>query len=371
MADLYLLSLALSLTIGVASTVALVALSRTERFFALFHVRGVTERPRWGGAVFLITFAATPYIASALSGEASEIFSPRSGEFLGLLAAVSLVFLVGFLDDVRLTSPYLRSFVFFLAGAAVYAAGYRIDDIGLPWGMVLDFGPYGGFFVTVLWVYATINAFNWLDGNDGVAAGVGIFACVTMAVVAGNSHHPTVALLLVVMTGAMLGFLPFNLPPASAYVGDSGAYVLGFVLGALSIRGAEGPTEQWFVAVPLIALGYPILDLTLATVRRILAQTHPMRGDADHIHHRLIAHGAGPRGLLVIIYSYAALFSIGAILVHYVDATWLEAAVVLTLLTVIGVTLARLGYVLTLWNSRSVVWLRQRFFAPEPADVSE
>ena len=91
--------------------------------------------------------------------------------------------------------------------------------------------------------------------------GVAIFACVTMAQIAAHSSHPTVALLLVALAGAGLGFLPFNLPPASAYVGDSGAYVLGFILGTLSIRAATGPTDQIFIAVPLVALGYPILDL--------------------------------------------------------------------------------------------------------------
>lgn len=363
MLEVYLLTLALSITIGVATTVALLMLSRTERFFALFHVRGTDEKPRWGGVVFLATFALTPFLASALSPRADDFFSPKSGSFLGLIAATSLVFLVGFLDDVRLTSPQLRSIVFVAGGVAAYAAGYRIDDIGLPWGPVVHLG-FAGFAVTVLWVYALTNAINWIDGRDGVSLGVGIFALVTMAQVAANSGHPTVALLLVAMVGAGLGFLPFNLPPASAYVGDSGAYALGFVLGTLSIRAATGPTDQVFIAVPLVALGYPILDLVLATVRRVLHHQHPMVGDQDHIHHRLEMYGAGPRGILVVTYGLAALFSVGAILLHYVNETWMEATVLAVLLAVVGATLARLGYIVTLWNSRSIVWLRQRVFAP-------
>ena len=133
------------------------------------------------------------------------------------------------------------------------------------------------------------------------------------------------ALLLVALAGAGLGFLPFNLPPASAYVGDSGAYVMGFVLGTLSIRAATGPTNEVFIAVPLVALGYPILDLVLAPTRRLLQHRHPMIGDEDHIHHRLEAYGAGPRGTLVVIYGLAALFSVGAILLHYFQQTWMEA----------------------------------------------
>jgi UDP-GlcNAc:undecaprenyl-phosphate GlcNAc-1-phosphate transferase len=363
MLDVYLITLVLSIGIGVGATVLLLALSRTERFFALFHVRGTMERPRWCGVVLMATFALTPFIASALSSHASEFFSPKSASFLGLLAATALVFMVGFLDDVKLTSPMLRSAVFIVGGAAAYSAGYRIDDVGLPWGPDIHLG-FAGLFVTILWIYAMTNAMNFIDGRDGVSLGVGIFACITMAQVAAHSSHPTVALLLVALAGAGLGFLPFNLPPASSYVGDSGAYVLGFVLGTLSIRAATGPTNQVAIFVPLVAFGYPIMDMVLATVRRILHHKHPMIGDEDHIHHRLEQYGAGPRGTLVVIYGLAALFSVGAILLHYIDDVWVEGLVLGTVLVVVATTLLKLGYIVTLWNSQSIVWLRQRVFAP-------
>jgi UDP-GlcNAc:undecaprenyl-phosphate GlcNAc-1-phosphate transferase len=327
-------------------------------------VRGELEKPRWGGAVFLATFALTPYVASAISPHASEFFIPKSGEFLGFLAATSLVFIVGFIDDVKLTSPGLRTVVFLAAASAVYAAGYRIDDVGLPWGQSIDFG-WTGFFVTMAWIWLTTNAINIVDGRSGVALGVAIFAAVTMAVVAGHSSHPTIALLLVALAGAGLGYLPWNLPPASAYIGDSGAYVLGFVIGALSIRAATGPTDQIFIAVPIIALGFPILDIGLAFTRRLLDRRHPMMRDEDHIHHRLELAGAGPRGLLVIIYGFAAVLSLGAITLHYVSSTVVEAAVLVGLVVAIGGTLLKLGYIVTIWNSHSVVWLRQRLVAVE------
>ena len=365
MVDIYILTLALSLGIGLLATAGLVALSKTERVFGLFHVRGMDEKPRWGGVVFLAAFALTPFAASALSSEASEIFTPRSGSFFGLLAATAMVFAVGFVDDVRLLGPGLRSLVFMIGGAAVYAAGYRLDDIGLPIGPDVHLGPFGGFVATVLWIWLTTNAVNIIDGRDGAALGVAIFAAVTLAAIAAHSHHPAVALLLVALAGAGLGFLPFNLPPASAFIGDSGAYVLGFVIGTLSIRGATGPTDAVFIAVPVVALGYPILDIGLAFLRRLLHGQRPMIGDQDHIHHRLEQAGAGPRGLLVIIYVIAGVFSLGAILLHYVDALWMEGAVFATLLATVGVTLFRLGYVVTMWNSHSIVWLRQRVFAPE------
>jgi UDP-GlcNAc:undecaprenyl-phosphate GlcNAc-1-phosphate transferase len=365
--DIYLLTLALSLGIGVVVTLLLLALSRTERFVGLFSIRSLAEKPRWGGVVFLATFALTPFIASAISGEASGFFTPKSGSFLGFVAATTLVFLVGFLDDVRLTSPTLRSAVFITGGVAVYAAGYRIDDIGLPWGPELHLGVFG-LLATVFWIYATTNAFNFIDGRDGVSLGVAVLAAVTMAQVAAHSSHPTVALLLVALAGAGLGFLPFNLPPASAYIGDSGAYVLGFVIGTLSIRGATGPSDAVFIAVPLVAMGYPIMDVVLSPLRRMLEHRHPMMGDEDHIHHRLEQLGAGPRGLLVITWGLATLFSGAAILLHYVHNFWVEGLVFAALIATVTLTLLRLGYLLTLWNSHSVVWVRQRVFAPAPRD---
>ena len=367
MVDMYFLTLALSIALGAALTLLLLGLSRTERFLRLFHVRGSAERPRWGGVVFLSAFALTPFIAAAISGQAEEIFAPRSGAFFGLLAAAALVFYVGFIDDIKLSSPYLRMAVFLVAGSAAYAAGYRIDEVGLPRGYSIDLG-WVGFFLTVLWIAAMTNALNFVDGRDGVSAGVGIFACVTMAAVAQSSDHPTVALLLVALAGAGLGFLPFNLPPAAAYVGDSGAYVLGFLLATLTIRASTGPTDQVFVLVPLVALGFPLLDLVLQATKRVLHHQHPMKGDGDHIHHRLEQYGVGPRGLLFIIYSTCALFSLGAILIHWVDETWMEAAVLLAVGGIISLVLMRLGYIVTMWNSRSIVWLRQRVFAPEQPD---
>ncbi len=362
MLDIYLLTLAISLALGVGLTVLLQAVSRSPRFAQLFHVRGVAERPRWGGVVFLATFALTPFIAAAVSHRASEFFTPKSGSFLGLVAAAALVFAVGFVDDVRLTSPWSRTAVFIAAGIAVYAAGYRLDDIGLPWGPTLHFGVFG-IIITVVWIYATTNAFNFIDGRDGVALGVAVLAAATMAQIAAHSSHPTVALLLVALAGAGLGFLPFNLPPASAYTGDSGAYVLGFIIGTLSIRAATGPTGDVFIAVPLVALGFPIMDLVLAATRRALQRRHPMIGDEDHIHHRLEVAGAGPRGIIAIIYGIAVLFSAGAIIIHYVDNVWVEAAVFAGVLATVLVTLLRLGYIVTLWNSHGVVWLRQHVYA--------
>lgn len=371
MLDVYLITLALAVGLGLTATLLLMAASRTARLAGLFHEgRGASERPRWGGVAIFLAFALTPFIASAISDRASELFSPKSGDFLAFLAACALIFAVGFLDDWKVLGWRPKLLAQVAAASAVYSAGYSIDQVGLPWGPQFPLGLMAPV-VTVVWVVFFTNAINLVDGRDGVAAGVAILAAVTMAQVAANADHPTVALLLVAVAGAGLGLLPFNLPPASVYLGDSGALLLGFILGSLSIRAATGTTEAVFIAVPIVALGFPILDTVLAVVRRVLDHRNPLLGDQDHIHHRLEHAGFGPRGLLAVLYTISALLAGGAILLHFVHVFALEALVLVGMLLLVAAILTKLGYVFSLWNSASLLWLRRRLGGADepPASV--
>lgn len=360
MIDVYFLTLGLAVALGFAATFGLLVVSRTVgRDRLVREGRGSSERARWGGLAIFVAFAVTPFIASAISPHAADLFSPKSGHFLAFLGACGLVFAVGFLDDWKMLSWRTKVLAQVAAASAVYSAGYKIDAIGLPWGSELDLSIMAPV-VTVLWIVFFTNAINLIDGRDGVAPGVAVLAAVTLAQVAANAQHPTIALLLVAMAGAGLGLLPFNLPPASIYVGDSGALLLGFILGSLSIRAATGVTDAVFIAVPVVALGFPILDSVLALVRRALDHRHPLIGDEDHIHHRLEVAGFGPRGILMVIYSVSALFAGGAILLHHVRVFPLEMAVLVATLLMVALILARLGYMISLWNSASIIWLRRR-----------
>lgn len=377
--NVYLLTLLLAAAIALATTLGLQALSRAGalavagewadryigRLVPLDRRAGPVARPKIGGLAVFLAFAVTPFLASALSSEASELFSPKSRTFLGFLGACSLVFAIGLVDDWRAMS-FKQKFVGQVAAAgAVFAAGYRIDSVSFPWGPEIDLG-YAAIFATIVWVVFFTNAINLVDGKDGVAVGVSILVAATLAQIASHSEHPTVALLLVGLAGAGLGFLLFNLPPASSMLGDSGALLLGFVIGSLSIRGATGVTDSVFISVPIVALGFPILDTLLAFTRRVLDRRHPFLRDVDHIHHRLeVEVGLGPRGILAVLYGLTALFSAGAILLHYVDNFLAEMAVFGALIFLVGGILTRLGYAVSLWNSHRLLWLRRRLVAVE------
>jgi UDP-GlcNAc:undecaprenyl-phosphate GlcNAc-1-phosphate transferase len=356
--NVYLLTLLLAAAIALGATVLLQALSSTRLLSGPFG-QNAAHRPKLGGVAIFLAFAITPFLASAISSEASELFAPKSGRFLGFLGACSLVFLTGLFDDWRVASWQQKLVGQVGAAIAVYAAGYRIEQVAPPWGGAIELGLLAPL-VTVAWVVFFTNAVNLVDGKDGVAAGVSILAAAALAQVASHSEHPTVALLLVAMAGGGLGFLPFNLPPASSILGDSGALLMGFVLGSLSIRGATGVSDAFFISVPIVALGFPILDTVLAATRRALDRSHPFLGDEDHIHHRLEIIGLGPRTILAVLYGLSVLFAGAAILLHYVDYFPMELAVLGALAALVAAILTKLGYAVSLWNSHGIVWLRRK-----------
>ncbi|HXH22587.1 MAG TPA: MraY family glycosyltransferase [Dehalococcoidia bacterium] len=359
--DPYVAALAAGFLVALACSASLVQVM--PRLPASWPLGGLRSAPgrgaQVGGFAVLAAFAAAPFIAAALSDKAAEYFNPKRAEFLGYLGAVSLVFATGVVDDWRAIRPWQKLAGQLVAGSAVFAAGYRFEAIGFPWGGALDLGLLA-LPATLLWVVFFTNAMNLIDGKDGVATGVSVFAAAAIAAVAADTGHPAVALLCVALAGAGLGFLPLNLPSAPLILGDAGAQAFGFVLATLSIRGATGIEESVFVAVPVLALGFPVLDTLLAATRRVLEGRKPWSGDTDHIHHRLEQLELGPRGVLVALYTLSALFAAAALGTHYADSLLAEAAIFLALAVLVALVLGKLGYLVSMWRSRRLAGVRRR-----------
>jgi UDP-GlcNAc:undecaprenyl-phosphate GlcNAc-1-phosphate transferase len=239
--------------------------------------------PRLGGVgltIALITGIATSGMA-------------RRGEAY-LLFALILVWLTGLIDDLRGLPPVLRLFVQIFAGLLVFRAGL------CPLHGVM---PLIGAFATCLTVVVFINAFNFMDGSDGLAGGTAAISAIGFAVLFGR-HDMAWTIVAVSLAGACVGFLLFNFPPARIFMGDSGSTVLGLVFAALSMRFTSEPDHGVFT-VPLLMLAVPIGDFCLVVLLRLMLGRSPLEGDRSHFYDRLLRKGWTPRHVALFTYGLA------------------------------------------------------------------
>ena len=184
--------------------------------------------------------------------------------------AVGLIFLVGFWDD---THPIKATTKFALqvgVAAVVFFAGVRIMGVGFGDVWFSQLTAIAAFVVTVTWIVGTTNAFNLIDGSDGVAGGAALFASLAMGIIFALHADPVGALMATILVGACLGFLFFNFPPASVFMGDCGALFLGFTLATLGVITTHKSSTLIAITIPVIAFGVPLLDTIIAIVRRYL-----------------------------------------------------------------------------------------------------
>lgn len=235
---------------------------------------------------------------------------------LRLLPALAVVFGIGLIDDIVSTSPWVRLAAETVAAILAWAGGIQINAIN---GYSFS-GAVVSLIVTVLWIVTCTNAINLIDGVDGLAAGVSMFASVTMLIAALVEHNFPMALAVVPLAGSLLGFLRYNFTPASIFLGDCGSLTLGFLLGCFGAVWAEKSTTLLGLTAPLIVLAVPLLDVALAVVRRLLRGQSIFAADDAHIHHKLLSRGLAPRHLLFVIYGICAVGSAASLLLmidHY------------------------------------------------------
>lgn len=241
-------------------------------------------------------------------------FIPWRFELWGWLVASTGILLLGLIDDKWELSWHVKLVGQFLAAGVLVYFGERIEFVTNPLaGESMYIGAWG-IPLTLLWLVALTNMINWIDGLDGLAAGVCAIACVPLFLVAVQKGRIDAALLTVALFGATVGFLPFNFNPARIIMGDAGAMLLGFSLGAISVDGALKGATAIALTVPVLALGLPITE-TLFSIFRRLASGRPVYvGDADHLHHRLLAMGLSQRQAVLTLYGVSALMAASALI---------------------------------------------------------
>ncbi len=269
-----------------------------------------TPLPRLGGVAIFISFALSMLVAALMAYRIPDLHSALSPKtILTILAPATLVFLLGVYDDLYTVGPYVKFAVQALAATMLFAGGLRIVNIPvvfgahqLPWFVGLPF--------TILWVLAITNAFNLIDGLDGLAAGSALFSTLVAFVVTLLSGYSLVTVMTIALAGAILGFLRYNFNPATIFLGDSGSLFIGFLLSALALEGAQKAPTIVAVAIPVVSFGLPILETSLSILRRLISGRPVFTADREHIHHKLLQHGLTHRQVVIVLYAVSAIFAL-------------------------------------------------------------
>jgi len=264
------------------------------------------------------------------------LFMPETTYGWVIVRATSLLFLVGLVDDLIHIKPYQK-----LVGQILGSVFIVYYGLVLPWtaSPLLNMG------LTIFWLIGITNAINLLDNMDGLASGISIIAAGFLALGFVNTGQYMEALMLLIFAGALLGFLVFNSNPASIFMGDCGSMFVGFFLASSALIKVTGGRSRSFLpvlAVPILVLFIPIFDTTFVTVLRKLSGRAASQGGRDHTSHRLVALGMSERHAVWMLYGFAALSGVLAILVQRarLDVSLAAIAAFTILLTLIGVYLA-------------------------------
>jgi UDP-GlcNAc:undecaprenyl-phosphate/decaprenyl-phosphate GlcNAc-1-phosphate transferase len=267
--------------------------------------------PRIGGVGIYLSFLITVVAFCAIPKWGQQIFAPHT--LVGFLIATSAIFLMGAYDDLNSIRPQTKLIFEFLAAVFLYFSGFGLHDLHLSIGGHAV-GNVVGLAVTVFWILLITNAFNLIDGLDGLAVGSALLSAIVVIATSLVRHNDLMTMLSCALFGTLLGFVPFNFHPASIFMGDSGSLFIGFALGALSLNGWSGRPTVLGVAVPILCFGLPIVDVTLAVARRFLKEQPLFRADADHVHHKLLRRGLSQQHAVLLLYGVTAAFVLASIL---------------------------------------------------------
>ncbi len=303
----------LILAFACAAAVAFAATPAAKRFaFAVGAIdrpggRHIHKKPTalMGGLAIFLGFVVSLLIFGSMDRQMASIM-------IGALIIVT----VSAFDDIFDLPAWLRLGVHVLAALfPILLGGIRIEQLSaLGFGVDAEFSL--GVFsipITALWIVGVTNAVNWIDGLDGLAAGVSGIAALSMLVISCLLGNFYVALIMAALSGAVIGFIPYNLHPAKIFMGDTGAMFLGYMLGVMSIQGLFKFYVAVSFVVPFLVVGIPILDMAVTIFRRLRRGQSPMAGDRAHVHHRLIDMGFTQRQTVAILYCISGVLGISAV----------------------------------------------------------
>jgi UDP-GlcNAc:undecaprenyl-phosphate/decaprenyl-phosphate GlcNAc-1-phosphate transferase len=315
--------------VGVAALLTPVAarLARQVGAIDFPRARGLSEKPtpKLGGlAIFggvlvasLIWLPATmhlPHVPHTPRGS-----SGGTVHTWGVLGGAAFITLIGAIDDWRELAPAVKLVGQIAAAVIAVEGGVTVNDVTVPFAGSLQFPNVGGV-LSAIWLVGLMNVVNFSDGLDGLAAGLctidGIAFTVIIFDLSGGTAEA--AVLAALAAGASLGFLFFNFPPARVFMGDSGANLLGYLLGVVAVIGSLKTGLVVALAVPLLILAVPFLDTGFVVAKRLKYGRKPWSADANHFHHRMARIGFSPRETIAYLYAWTVMLAGVAIALRFV-----------------------------------------------------
>jgi len=302
---IYGFTIGLSLVLVVTLTPLMIKISRRFSLYDLPNPRKLHHRriPTVGGLVLFTGFFSTAF-ATSLIFRSPALMS----QTLKLLAGSLPLVAISLYDDLKGASVGIR-FLFQSLGCLVFVLlAHPLESVAVPWvgKFTLKFFSYPAM---IIWLLLMANAINFIDGLDGLAAGICAISAATLSVSALMGNNIAAALLALAVMGTTIGFLPYNFSPAKIFMGDTGSILLGFLLGGIALLGAGKNVAFISLLVPILAFGVPIVDTLTAVVRRSFRGKNIFAADQEHLHHKILTFGITHRRAVISLYIISGLLS--------------------------------------------------------------
>ncbi|MDT8715594.1 undecaprenyl/decaprenyl-phosphate alpha-N-acetylglucosaminyl 1-phosphate transferase [Clostridium sp. 19966] len=270
--------------------------------------------PRWGGISIYVSFIVVILIKNG------DVNIKEWGIVLGAF----IILIGGMLDDRFELRPHQKLIFQLLASIVVIAMGLKIEVLTNPLSIIdpsISIGPILSIPMTIIWIIGITNALNLMDGLDGLSAGISLISCLTIMIISIMKDNIGSALITAILSGSIIGFLPYNFHPASIFLGDTGAQLLGFLLATISIEGAVKSAAAFAIVVPILTMALPIFDTLFAIIRRKINGKPISEGDRGHMHHRLLDMGFTQKQAVMVMYLISAVLSGIAVIAIQMNST--------------------------------------------------
>ena len=270
----------------------------------------IKPMPYFGGLAIYVAIIACMFV-----------YMPHNSTNYHIMAGATVIMLTGVVDDMYGMPARIKLIIQILAALIAIRGGVQIHFITNPLsetGMSYLF-TWLSFVITLLWIVGITNTINLIDGLDGLASGVASIAATTLLFTAAKMGHDFIVMQCAIIAGASLGFLPFNFNPAKIFMGDTGSLLLGYMLAVTSVSGMVKSVAAVALAVPVFALGLPILDTAFAIIRRYINKKPIMQADKEHLHHKLMKFGLNQRQTVLVMYFVSMLLGIVAVIIADTD----------------------------------------------------